>query len=225
MYDIIFISNNEPNADQNWFRLHTRFPTAKRINGIVGIHAAHKTAAKAAFTKMFWAVDGDAYILDTFNFDYQVPEYDQDVVHIFHSVNPINDLKYGYGGVKLLPRKLTQDLDEFSLDMTLAISNKIKVVKEVSNLTHFNTDFFNTWKSAFREAVKLTCNVKDQIDIEDSQERLESWMTKGQDKPFGGECLKGARAGNAYALSVWPDKNKLKKINDFTWLKDQFNNV
>jgi hypothetical protein len=109
--------------------------------------------------------------------------------------------------------------------MTLAISNKIKVVKEVSNLTHFNTDFFNTWKSAFREAVKLTCNVKDQIDIEDSQERLESWMTKGQDKPFGGECLKGARAGNAYALSVWPDKNKLKKINDFTWLKDQFNNV
>ena len=48
MYDIIFISNNEPNADQNWFRLHTRFPTAKRINGIVGIHAAHKTAAKAA---------------------------------------------------------------------------------------------------------------------------------------------------------------------------------
>lgn len=225
MYDVIFISNSEPNADQNWFRLQTRFPTAKRINGITGIHLAHKVAAKAAFTKMFWVVDGDAYVLDTFNFDYKVPDYDQDVVHIFYSINPVNDLQYGYGGVKLLPKKLTQDLDISSLDMTLSISNKVKVVKEVSNVTHFNTDFFNTWKSAFRESVKLTCNIKNQIDIEDSQERLQAWITKGLDKPFGGECVRGAQAGNAYALYVWPDKDKLKNINDFAWLKEQFNNV
>lgn len=225
MYDIIFISNNEPNAEQNWDRLKTRFPTSKRVNGVNGIHAAHKAAARSAFTKMFYVVDGDAGIVDNFKFDYDVPTYDQDTVHIFHSINPINQLQYGYGAVKLLPRKLTLEINETSLDMTLSISNKIKVVDQVSNITHFNTDFFNTWKSAFREAVKLTSNIKSGIDVEDSLERLQVWMTKGKDKPFGGECTQGACAGNQYALAVWPDQENLKKINDFVWLKGRWNNV
>ena len=40
MYDIIFISYNEPHADNNWNNLKTRFPYAKRVNGIKGIHQA-----------------------------------------------------------------------------------------------------------------------------------------------------------------------------------------
>jgi len=38
MYDIIFISYNEPNADKNWLALKSRFPMAKRVHGIKGIH-------------------------------------------------------------------------------------------------------------------------------------------------------------------------------------------
>ena len=155
MYDIIFISYNEPNADINFENLKSRFPYAQRVNGIKGIHQAHIAAARKAFTKMFWVVDADAEILDTFNFDYIVSEYDLENVHVWRSRNPVNDLEYGYGCVKLLPKRLTQNMDISKPDMTTSISSLFKAMPEVSNITAFNTDPFNTWKSAFRECCKL----------------------------------------------------------------------
>jgi len=224
MYDIIFISNDEPNADENWEILRSRFVLAKRINNIKGIHNAHITAAKSAFTKMFWVVDGDARVLDEFNFDYIVPEYDLDCVHIFHSLNPINDLVYGYGAVKLLPRRLTLNIDTTTLDMTLSINNKIKVIEQISNITNFNVDKFSTWRSAFREAVKLTINIVNKKDNDESLKRLSTWCTMGNDRPYGSYAIKGALAGKAYALVNFENPDKLKLINDFEWLKQRFSN-
>jgi hypothetical protein len=223
MYDIVFISNNEANSNENWQILSSRFLLAKRINGITGIHNAHIAAAKASFTKMFWVVDGDARVLDEFNFDYVVPEYDLDCVHIFHSVNPVNDLVYGYGAVKLLPRRLTLNIDTSSLDMTLSINNKIKVIDQISNITNFNTDKFSTWRSAFREVVKLTINVINKSDNDESLKRLSSWCNVGDDKPYGNYAIKGAKEGKAYALVNFENTAKLKLINDFEWLKERFN--
>jgi hypothetical protein len=224
MYDIIFISNDEPNADENWEILRSRFALAKRISNIKGIHNAHITAAKSAFTKMFWVVDGDARVLDEFNFDYAVPEYDLDCVHIFHSLNPINDLVYGYGAVKLLPRRLTLNIDTTTLDMTLSINNKIKVIEQISNITNFNVDEFSTWRSAFREAVKLTINVTNKKDNGESLERLSIWCSMGKSRPYGSYAVKGALAGKAYALANTENVDKLKLINDFEWLKQRFSN-
>lgn len=222
MYDIIFISNNEPNADENWHILSKRFLTAKRLNGIKGIQLAHKRAAKMVFTKMFWVVDGDARILDSFNFDYVVPSYDEDCVHIFHSQNPVNNLIYGYGAVKLLPRNLTANIDENSLDMTLTINNKLKVIEQLSNITHFNVDEFSTWRSAFRECVKLTLNVINKKDHDESLKRLTAWSEIGLEKPFGEYCIRGARDGKNYALVNLNNLEALKLINNFDWLKERF---
>jgi len=222
MYDIIFISNNEPNADENWNTLSKRFVSAKRLTGIKGIHQAHIVAANNSYTKMFWVVDGDAKILDSFNFDYEVPSYDEDCVHIFHSCNPINDLEYGYGAVKLLPRKLTSSMSTNTLDMTLGISNKVKIIEKVSNITHFNVDEFSTWRSAFRECVKLTLNVLKKKDNDESLRRLNTWCEVGLDRPFGKYCLEGAREGKNYTLVNYEDIHALKLINDFDWLKERF---
>jgi hypothetical protein len=224
MYDIIFISNNESNADKNWEILSSRFVLAKRINNVKGIHNAHIAAAKSSFTKMFWVVDGDARVLEEFEFNYVAPDYDLDCVHIFHSINPINDLVYGYGAVKLLPRRLTLKIDTSSLDMTLSINNKIKVIEQVSNITNFNIDSFSTWRSAFREAVKLTINVINKKDNDESLKRLSTWCTIGYDRPYGSYAIKGALAGKAYALVNFENTDKLKLINDFEWLKQRFDN-
>ena len=104
MFDIIFISYQEPNAEANWKALKERFPMAKRVHGVKGIHQAHIQAANKSFTKMFYVVDGDAEIVDDFNFDHKVSEWDLDCVHVWRSRNPINNLEYGYGGVKLLSK-------------------------------------------------------------------------------------------------------------------------
>jgi hypothetical protein len=221
-YDIIFISYNEPQADENFSRLKSRFPYAQRVDGIKGIHQAHIAAAKKAFTKMFWVVDADAHILDTFNFDHVVSDYDLENVHVWRSRNPINDLEYGYGGVKLLPKRLTQNMDISKPDMTTSISTLFKAMPEVSNVTAFNVDAFNTWKSAFRECVKLASKTIDRQDDADTNYRLNVWCTRGLDRPFGREAIEGAVQGKQYGLENKDNNEALKMINDFDWLRERF---
>jgi hypothetical protein len=222
MYDIIFISYNEPNADANFAKLKARFPYAQRINGIKGIHQAHIAAAKKAFTKMFWVVDGDAEIVDSFNFDYIVSKYDLECVHVWRSQNPINSLEYGYGGVKLLPKALTTKLDITTSDMTTSISPLFKAMPEISNITAFNTDPFNTWKSAFRECCKLASRVIDRQDDTETQQRLETWCTLNESVPYGAHAYIGALAGKYFGLFWQNAPSELAKINDFDWLKEQY---
>lgn len=211
MYDIIFISYNEPNAEENFARLKTRFPRTKRIDGVKGIHQAHIAAAKKSFTRMFWVVDGDAEVLDTFNFDYK-PD-DLEMVYVWRSRNPVNGLEYGYGGVKLLPKPLTLKMDINSVDMTLNISDKFKALPEVSNITAFNTDPFSTWRSAFRECCKLAT-----IADEEALARLDCWCNNSTDE----NATKGALAGKTYGQENAGNKPALSLINDFEWLKNQF---
>lgn len=221
-YDIVFISYNEPNADENYDRLLKNFPRALRVDKVKGIHQAHIKAAQSISSEMFWVVDGDAVIVDNFQFDYETSTYERDIVHVWKSQNPINDLVYGYGGVKLLPRQLTLEMDVTSADMTTAISKKFKAIPEISNITAFNTDPFNTWKSAFRECVKLSSKVIDRQRDSETDSRLETWCTSGKDKPFGKFAIDGAFAGTEYGKSNQGNIEALRLINNFDWLKEQY---
>lgn len=222
MYDIIFISYNEPNAEKNYSLLKDRFPLAKRVNGIKGIHQAHIAAAKKSFTNMFWVVDGDAEILDSFNFNYEVPKDQLDFVHVWRSKNPINDLEYGYGGVKLLPKKLTISMNINNIDMTTSISHLFKPMNEISNITAFNTDPFSAWRSGFRECVKLASSTIDRQDHLETTARLKIWCSVGRDKPYGEYAIRGALEGRYYGEKNAGNKPALELINDFEWLMIQF---
>ena len=223
MFDIIFISYQEPNADQNYKLLVDRFPTAKRIHGVKGIHQAHIAGAKQCWTKMFWIVDGDAQIVEDFDFSFKPDKWNTETVHVWRSRNPINDMEYGYGGVKLFPTQLTIDMDVNKPDMTTSISNKFCAMHNVSNITAFNTGEFETWKSAFRECCKLSSRVIDRQKDNETQERLHTWCTVGIDRPFGEYAIKGAKAGAAYGARNKDNIDNLKEINDFEWLKEKFN--
>ena len=220
-YDIMFISYNEPNADENYEKLKERFPNVNRVHGIKGIHQAHIEAAKLSTTHMFWVVDGDAVVADDFNFNYLVTRYERDIVHTWQSKNPINNLVYGYGGIKLLPKDLTLSMDVTSSDMTTAISKRFKAMPTISNITAFNTDPFNTWKSAFRECVKLASKtIQGQINAE-TEERLDTWCNVANGN-FAIYALRGAREGRMYGKENAGNLPALSKINDFEWLEQQF---
>lgn len=220
MYDIVFISYQELNAEENWQKLKSRFPMAMRVHGVKGIHQAHITAAKQCFTKMFWVVDGDAEILDSFDFSYEVSKNQLSTVHVWRSRNPINDLEYGNGGVKLLPRQLTIDMDTTRTDMTTSISNHFKAVQEVSNITSFNTDPFNTWRSAYRECAKLAGKVIDRQKNDETEHRLNVWCTVGADRPYGKYALDGATSGKLFGWQWGQVPSQMKQINDFEYLKN-----
>jgi hypothetical protein len=219
VYDLIFISYGEPNAEENYQRVKARYPLVKRVKNVAGIHQAHVKAARMSFTEMFWVVDGDAQILDSFNFDYKVPEWDLECVHVWRSRNPLNNLEYGYGGVKLLPKKLTLAMDLTKPDMTTSISSKFKAMEEVSNITAFNTDAFSTWRSAFRECAKLASKTIDGQVTEESESRLYFWCQLNTYAPFGAQGYAGALAGKKFGLEK---KSQISKINNYEWLKEQY---
>lgn len=224
-YDVVFISYNEPNADENYDNLIKLCPRAKRIHGVKGIHQAHLKAASLCETDMFWVVDGDAVVENDFNFDLVMSSYDIDCVHVWRSRNPINDLEYGNGGVKLLPRQLVLNMDANAPDMTTSISKKFKAMDRVSNINAFNTDEFSTWRSAFRECCKLSSRIIERQYEEETLERLDIWCSRGADKKFGPLAIKGAQMGRLYGLENKNNPEALKKINDFDWLKRMFDGI
>ena len=220
MFDIIFISYQEPNAEENFRQLQSRFPIAQRVHGVKGIHQAHIEAAKKACTKMFYVVDGDALIEDDFNFDYKVPEKDMNAVHVWRSKNPVNELVYGYGGVKLLPTNLTLNMNTDTTDMTTSISNRFRPMEQISNVSAFNTTPFDTWKSAFRECVKLSSKVIDRQEDAETESRLDAWC-KSDDLI----AVNGALAGRKYGNENKNNKEAIFKINDFAWLEETYKNA
>ena len=113
-------------------------------------------------------------------------------------------------------------MDTFKPDMTTSISNKFKAVKTVSNITAFNTDPFNTWKSAFRECCKLSSKIIDRQKDEETLHRLDIWCTVGIGRPFGDVAIAGAKAGSEYGSANQGNLEALKKINDFDWLQRKF---
>ena len=217
-YDIVYISYNEPNSDENYAKLKERFPRIKRVHGVKGIHNAHIEAAKLCSTDYFWAVDADAEIVDDFKFDYVVPFYDILKVRVWRSRNPVNGLVYGYGGVKLLPRIACVRMNKDKPDMTTSICNVYEPIMVVSNITKFNTDPFNSWRSAFRECAKLSSQVIDRQISSETQERLEVWCTVGDDK----YAIDGAKCGSKYGYKNKNDLHALKMINDFDWMREQY---
>jgi len=220
--DVVFISYDEPNAEKNWLRVLEKSPKAFRINGITGIVNAHKCAAELATTDMFYVVDGDAYLIDDWSFEYQPSIFDRDCVHVWRSLNPINGLEYGYGGVKLLPRQLTLDVDPDCIDMTTSISSRFKPMNKVSNVTEFNTNEFNAFRSAFRECTKLSSEILKRQLSRESKKRLDIWCTVGADKPFGEWAIRGAIAGKNFGQANKRNNTNLALINKLSWIKSEF---
>jgi hypothetical protein len=213
--DVVFISYHELNAEANWQRLLEKVPNALRVDGVVGIFEAHKAAAKLAKTDMFFVVDADAYLTDDWQFDFQPGIFDRDCTYVWNSRNPVNDLTYGYGGVKLFNRSKVRSLKSWGTDLTLSVSKKLTVMDRVSNITQFNTSEYNTWKAAFRECAKLAKKTDSE-----SAARLGSWLTPIETADFAIWAKRGAEQGIAFAKS----NVDITQVNDYKWLKQQFIN-
>ena len=213
LYDIVLITYKQDNAQELLSKLpeHTQL-----VQDVEGIFNAHKKASELCSSNMFWVVDGDAVVQEDFNFSYIPDVYDQEVTHVWNSMNPVTGDTYGYGGVKLFNTKQVQQATSWGIDFTTGLSTRFKVMPEVACITQFNTDEYSTWRSAFRECVKLTLNAD-----EESAERLNKWLN-ADNGYFVEQAVQGAKAGNEYAKQHINDTEALNKINDYEWLKEYY---
>ncbi|MBM38512.1 MAG: hypothetical protein CMO97_05505 [Woeseia sp.] len=224
-YEIFLISYKEDynEVDKRLLKVVTKgihHGWVTHIRGVKGIFEAHKACAEKCKTDMFWVIDADADVTDDFMFDYIPDVYDKEVVHVWASQNPVNGLEYGYGGVKLFPTEMVREADTWGIDFTTGLSNRFKSMPQISCVTKFNTDAFSTWRSAFRECVKLTLN-----DDAESQERLNTWLNTRGEEDFTAEAVKGALEGNQFAKANKNSLEELNKINDYEWLEQKWNQL
>jgi hypothetical protein len=225
MFDIIFMSYQEPNADENWDKLVNKYKWAQRVHGVKGLVNAHIECAKVSRTSMYYHVEADNIVDDKFNFTFRPSKWDRDTVHVWRAKNRVNDLVYGYSGIKLFPTQKVLDLQGKKVtDFTTSVSDKFKPVQVVASEVAYDTDPFNTWKAAFRECVKLQSGIIDRQKQKETSERLDVWCSVGNGN-MGAYSIEGARAGKDYAVKNKDNKEALSLINDFEWLQEQFNGI
>lgn len=214
--DVIFLHQDEPGSMDNWNRLREICPRAKKVHGVNNRATSYKMMAEISDTTWFYAVFAKLQVDPDFSFDNpDLPDRLQRNKHyIFWAKNPVNDLIYGHQAIILYHKGLIQGQNEWGLDYTLSAPHA--TVPILSGVAKFDTTPFDTWKTAFREAVKLTL----QSDKE-SQDRLNTWMTVARGE-MAEWCLAGAREGNRYALDNFQDMKALQETRETNWLRLRF---
>lgn len=199
MIDIVFISFDEPNADENFQYLVSRFPHAKRIHGVKGIANAHMNAAKKSLTRFFYVVDGDCRVSDDFEFGFKPSVGDEDYVHIWLARNPIC-APYGYGGIKLFHKKFFKNVKS-QVDFSTTLTKDIKIHDEIAGTTVFNIDSERAHRAAFRESFKLSQTVNDSNKTESIRQeawtRLAAWLNPPFECAFRDSIIAGAKEGSS----------------------------
>jgi len=219
--DIIYISNGEPDEEKWYDHLcYMSNTTAKWVRGVNGRTAAYQEAARQSATPWFLAVFAKLEVLGN-QFDWAwVPDYYQEPKHyIFNSRNPVNGLEYGHQGMIAYNKRLVLENNTPGIDFTL--SQPHESVPMLSGTAHFNQNPWMTWRTAFREVVKLKHFMATEPTLE-TEHRLNTWLTvaKGDHADW---CLKGARDAVDYYTEVGGDYNQLMLSFEWAWLQERFN--
>jgi len=219
--DIVFISYDEKNADLNYDILKKCYNRTKRLHGIKGMENALYEAALLSETDWFFAVFAKTRLYENFNFSYLPDRLQGDKHYIFNCKNIVNGLEYGHMGVILYHKQMvidSHDYDKLGLDYTM--SHRHDVVPEVSCYGEFNTSPFETWRSAFRETIKLAQQQDENPTIE-TRYRLKIWCHQAQGN-FAEYCISGANHGVEFYNLHKDNMQELKKTFRWDWLKDYF---
>ena len=233
--DIIYLSYDEPNAEQNYADLCKKVPWAKRVHGVEGSDAAHKACANLSETDRFITVDGDNRIRE--DFLNQVLDFDehtdlQNTVISWCGKNSINGLTYGNGGLKCWPKKYVLNMRTHE---NADPNNKHAQVDfcwdaQYIQMNSCYSDVYNNhtpqqaWRAGFREGVKLATDRGLRLSKEELKNNhwrclhmLYVWSMIGADVENGLWAILGTRAGLYMTMCTEWD---YVQVRDFEYLND-----
>ena len=233
--DIVYLSYDEPNCEENWRDLQAKWPRAQRVHGVKGSDAAHKACAELAQTDRFITVDGDNKIRERFlNTEWTFDDTWNitDSVLSFPAENAVNGLTYGNGGIKIWPKHVVLNMrtHEAADDAHGMAGTDFCWVLDyvlmpgVWSDVHINATAAQAWRAGFREGVKLGLvegvKVTDPLkwrtaQVKNNFDRLCVWTQVGLDKPFGLYTIYGARMGLHKTVCTDWDASQ---VQDFDYL-------
>lgn len=240
--DIVFLSYDEPNADEHFALLRADFPAVKRVHGIKGFDAAHRRAGELADTPHVLTVDADNVVLDPRLMAGRLDLAGRDLVRVlsFSARNRLNGLRYGNGGVKLWPRstlrmlRTHENADRSAAAVDFCWTVPYYQINRVVSEVRATATPLQAFRGGFREGVKLnmadgTLAYEARKDLpraealrehvgERNVERLRVWCSVGLDVENGDWAILGARLGCAM---VALDRFDPARVADYDWI-DRF---
>jgi uncharacterized Fe-S cluster protein YjdI len=216
--DIVFLSNGETGADANYEHLlrvtHGLANRVVRVDGVNGRVQAYHAAADASNTPWMFTVFAKLKVSNKFDWNWQPDRMQLPKHYVFHAKNPVNGLVYGHQAMIAYNKKITLKNNGKGLDFTM--DDEHEIVPLLSGVANFNTDIWSTWRTSFREVVKLKSDTTDE-----SKERLNVWMTQASGE-HSEWCLRGAQDASEYFDSVGGDFFELRDSYEWAWLKNRF---
>ena len=191
----------------------------KWVRGVNGRTAAYQEAARQSSTPWFFAIFAKLLINPDFDW-YWMPDYYQEPKHyIFNAHNPVNGLEYGHQGMIAYNKNLVLANNNPGIDFTL--SQPHESVPLLSGIANFNQDPWMTWRTAFREVLKLKHFMAVDPTLE-TEHRLNVWCTKAEGM-YSEYCIQGSLDAVKYYEEVNGDYEKLKLSFEWAWLRERFN--
>ena len=216
--DIVFLSNGETGAEENYdhlLKVTKGMPNrVVRVDGVNGRVAAYHASAEASNTPWAFTVFAKLKVNPKFDWSWQPDRLQIPKHYIFYATNPVNGLEYGHQAMIAYNKKIVLGNPGAGLDFTM--DNEHEVVEVNSGMANFNTDEFSTWRTAFREALKLRAS-----GTIESEYRLNIWKTVAVGD-FAESCLDGVHQALEYYDEVDGDMAALRLSYDWAWLYERF---
>jgi len=217
LLDIVYISNGEPDAEKHYGHLLKTVKTGNRIHRIDRVNGrteAYQAAARVSKTPWFFAVFAKLEVNTNFDWTWQPDPIKGPLHYIFHAYNPVNKLEYGHMAMVAYNRALTLSTEYTGLDFVMTRPHIVVPIS--SGIARFNQDPIVTWRTAFRECLKLK-----QSTSSESLARLDSWLSVAEGA-YAEWSVNGAKDAVEYYEEVAGDQEKLMLSYNWKWLNDRY---
>jgi hypothetical protein len=210
--DCIFLTYDEPMAEENWVKIRNMVPWARRVHGVKGSDAAHKAAGLASDTERFILIDGDNIPYESFfNLTLEFPDQQwESAVFRWRARNHINGLMYGNGGISSWTRSFVANMrthestdGRTETEVEFCFDPLYWAMHDCYSTTYPNGSAFHAWRAGFREGVKMCLNKGAKPSLSKFRDRvhqrnldhLTTWHNVGLDVDQGAWAIAGARQG------------------------------
>ena len=236
--DCIYLTYEEPNAEENWVKIKNMVPWARRVDGVKGSDAAHKAAGAASSTDRFVLIDGDNVPDPSFfNLTLTLDETNNDCVFRWRAKNHVNGLMYGNGGLSCWTKEFVENMRTHEASDG-AVENDVEfcfypnyiAMHDCYSVTYPNGSAFHAWRAGFREGVKMCLNKGARPTLSEFQDRVHQrnldhltiWHNVGRDVEHGIWAIAGSRMGTYMTmLTEWD----YKQVQDFDALAELWKTV
>jgi hypothetical protein len=245
--DCVYLTYNEPQAEEFWIKIQNMVPWAVRVDGVKGSDAAHKAAADACDTDRFVLIDGDNMPdPDFFNQQLVLTDSNRDCVFRWKAYNHINGLMYGNGGMSCWTKDFvynmqTHEASDGSDDTAVEFCYDPKYIAmhDCFSTTYPNASGEQAFRAGFREGVKMCLDKGAKPTLAEFEQRVVSrnydnlciWMSIGADVENGDWARGGAMLGTFLTMLGDPNDDygfkdfDYRNVQDFEYLEGLWSTV